>query len=177
MPKMYLSIKHFIGAFAIALVSCPVYSALRPLPDVSIVNSITRTGEVAATQLAQLKPEGRWVLLILDANLASTEQFLRSLSSDGFDGKQTVVLFMGAQSNVNYLTKNPAFPNKMRWASAETAQVFPSFKMGGTPAIYAMNEDNKIVWLRYGYPRIHSNLLVPIWDWIRNKPAIVRGGK
>jgi hypothetical protein len=177
MQKLHLSFKHLVGAFTIALVTCPAYSALRPLPDLPIVQSVTRAGEVSATRLAQLKPEGRWVLLILDANLPSTEKFLHSLSADGFDGDKTVVLFLGSQGNISYLTNNPTFPNKMRWASAEAKQVFPSLKIGGTPAIYAMNADNKIVWLRYGYPRIHANLLVPIWDWIRNKPVLVRGGR
>jgi hypothetical protein len=140
----------------------------RLLPELALQQAtLLDANQPAATRLSQLKPAGRWVLLVLDANLASTAQFLGALKADGFDGKQAVVVIVGGQAASSRLLQTQALPAQLRWAVADTQATLSLLKIGGTPALYAINAQQEIAWQSYGYPKRPGDWLVSMWaGWV-----------
>ena len=141
------------------------------LPELTLSADAQRTA--ISTPLSQLKPSGRWVLLVLDANLASTDAFLRGLKRDQFDGAQTVLVLIGKSSNAQQLKAHLALPEKMLWTQGQTAAVLNTLAIGGTPAMYGITPDGNVAWRQLGYGARQGEVLVRIWDWLKPPVASV----
>jgi hypothetical protein len=166
MRKQTMSLQQLSRVLGIALVFAFTSAQAKPpsLPELALSTDPQRS---ATTPLSQLKPSGRWVLLVLDANLASTEAFLRGLKRDQFDGAQTVLVLIGKTSNAQQLKAHLALPEKMLWTQGQTKAVLKTLAIGGTPAIYGVGPDNSVAWRQLGYGARPGDVLVRVWDWLK----------
>lgn len=160
--------------FALALMATHAHAqsnARQPLRDVALNPSSNRSTPTA-TNLLALKPKGNWVLLVLDANLSGSEEYLNSLKADGFDGDKLVVLVIGDAALAQSWAERGVLPSKARLASSGFSNILGGLKLPGTPAFIGVNANGEIGWQRLGYGKKPGERLVRIWDWVKRPVAV-----
>ena len=146
-------------------------SNARPvLADVALHASSNRSTPTASNLLA-IKPTGNWVLLVLDANLSGSEEYLNSLKADGFDGDKLVVLVIGEAAHAQSWADRAVLPRKARLASGGFNSILGGLKLPGTPAFIGVTANGEIGWQRLGYGKKPGDRLVRIWDWVKRAVA------
>lgn len=159
--------------FALALLAANTHAqpnARQALTDVALNASSNRS---TPTNLLALKPTGNWVLLVLDANLSGSEEYLNSLKADGFDGDKLVVLVIGDAALEQSWADRGVLPSKARLASGGFSNILGGLKLPGTPAFIGVTEGGEIAWQRLGYGKNPGERLVRIWDWVKRPVAAV----
>ena len=154
---------------------------VRKLPELPVLEAPQSTRTAAVRSLLSLKPtrptraavgpnqppySGHWLLIVVDADAASSYTFLRLVKQEKFSAARSVLLVTGARQSAERAALRGDFFTEAPWASSDLAPAITAFKLNGTPMVYALNRENKIVWQQAGTPEKPGNLVLRMVDWV-----------
>ena len=176
MKKISLTIAIIAG-----LMSLDAHAQARKLPELVVLEAPQTTRNAAVRSLLSLKPalptrvpggpnqppySGHWLLIVVDADAASSYTFLRLVKQEKFSAARSVLLVTGARQSAERAALRGDFFTEAPWASSDLAPAITAFKLNGTPMVYALNRENKIVWQQAGTPEKPGNLVLRMVDWV-----------
>jgi hypothetical protein len=138
----------------------------RPLPEMAIYDS----GGLVVDS-AGLRQPGRWMLLVLDAEMASSQSVVTALArrADGYDGRMVVVVSGARAAAQSFIAANQKLPG-VRWLTDPDRASGAALQLSATPVLLAIDENNQIGWQLAGQPG-RGTLGSMIAHWLRLAPA------
>lgn len=137
---------------------------LRSVKNISIFNNYAEE-----SQLTQLTPFNKWIIVIINNDLNVATQMLKNLQDKNLDLSKTVVLELGDLATTEYLESHKELDPFM-WVYAKDSNILSQLHIAGTPTIIGIQGD-KIVWQVSG---LHSKgdfnrTITRINSWSKNK--------
>ncbi|MEO8671996.1 MAG: hypothetical protein ABI411_11830 [Tahibacter sp.] len=125
-------------------------------------------GRESTVSLADLKPDNRWVVIVLDAHRLGSVAYVNSLRSSGYEGKNAIVLIVGDSAGAIALSKRRALLPDARWVAARAGAGMKALNLSGTPVVLGIELDH-VVWQESGMPLHAGDLAVRISDWVARR--------
>lgn len=158
-----------LGAAALvaaALIRPALAGEGRPLPELALVDSAGLVVDHAA--LAQ---PGRWILLVLDSGMASSQSLLGVLArkADGYDGRLVVIVGGAPESAQAFIAANQKLQG-VRWLLDPEGGAGAALRLSATPVLLAMDANNQIGWQLAGQPK-RGAVEAMVARWLGITPA------
>jgi len=148
-----------------------IFAFLHCLPGVAAPGAILPNLEMkdisgTSVTMDSLKQDSHWVLVVLEANVTSSQKFMDLLKKTAFDGEKTVMLVSGDPlvTEAFIKSKSPLIPSA-RWLYGNNVYIINGLKLSGTPSILGVDERNQITWQAFGLPNPKDNLIMKIKAW------------
>lgn len=119
-----------------------------------------------------ISPNGKSVLIVLDAHLTSSRELTDTLTRLGYLGKQAVVIVIGDSPSAEAFLHRAELLPEAKWVSGKSSMVMQGLKLAGTPVVLGVDGEQQIAWEESGVPQQPEHLALRIVDWIQ--PAGVR---
>lgn len=138
----------------------------RALPELALFDNAGLLVDSAALR----QPE-RWVLLVLDAGMASSQGLLSALArkAGSYDGRLVVVVGGAPAQAQAFIAANQKFPG-VRWLTDPERVSGAALRLSTTPVVIAVDEQNQIGWQLAGPPK-RGTVESMLANWLRLTPA------
>lgn len=137
----------------------------RVLPELALVDS---TG--VAVDSAALRQSGRWMLLVVDAGMASSQGLVSTLARrpDGYEGRLVVIVAGAPAPAKAFVAANEKLPG-VRWLLDPERKSGAALHLSVTPVLLAMDENNQVGWQLAGQPK-RGTVGALVAQWLKPAP-------
>lgn len=138
----------------------------RLLPATAVRDADRRNAEISALAL-----NGNWVLIVLDAEMATTATFLSALAAkqDTLD-ERTTILLAGSDLSIEKLRAQIDKVSRVRWLYSDTS-VMKTLNLAAVPSMLGIRANKKVAWTFSGLAGRPEFVLSAIDGWLRLNPV------
>lgn len=165
----------------LAALACAMsMSALLPVSHAQAAPSNERTlpalvvkdAQGAPVDLSALHPNENWILVVLDASLPSSDDFLAALDAKGVELDARVqILVLGSAADSARLQPARERIKGATWLRQEHAQAVRDLQLPGTPCMLGLHGAHKIAWQFSGVPNPREQAYFMARDWLQAADA------
>lgn len=128
------------------------------------VTSARRLDAAALPQLRVSEP-GPWALVVVDAHRRNSEAYLAALRSNGYEGRHALVVVTGDAATAQAFARRTYLLPQAQWTVASAGHLREQLGLGGAPAVFGIDAQQRVVWQSAGLPARAGDLAVRIADW------------
>jgi len=152
------------AVFAIALAQPAMAGGGRSLPELALVD-----GAGLAVDSASLHQSVRWVLVVLDAGMGSSQSLVNTLARHQEGYAQRLVIVVGGAGAQAFIETNRKLPG-IRWLMDPERGAGPALGLKATPVVLALDENSRIAWQLAGQPK-RGPLAPMVAQWLQLAPV------
>jgi len=132
------------------------------LPNIELADT---NGSVITTD--KLRQGTPWVLIILEANVVSSQVMLDSFKKTSYSGENAVVVVVGdLRASGQFVKRLSVFLPNARWLTGSGGSVIGGFKLAGTPTVLGIDQNQQVLWQYSGLSNPPEVLTKRIRTWI-----------
>lgn len=136
------------------------------LPNIGLADA---NGSVITTD--KLQQGTPWVLIILEANVVSSQAMLDTLKKTSYTGENAVVLVVGdLRTSGQFLKRSSVLLPNARWLTGSAGNILQGLKLAGTPTVLGIDPNQRVLWQYSGLSNPADYLTKRIRSWI-NTPV------